>query len=222
MHLIAADKDNPISWRMTAEEVTTYAVADDQGDRVHIKVMAFDYRCKTQHGMAISPKAFAASLDTRAKQKQAIPMLLNHNSNQMLGAFNAWENKGKLTVTGYIDKRFAYAGEAIAGIESGCLCSASIGFLAHSVEYDQRQNADVVTNGYLTEISLVPAGMQQEARVLTACGDIRRALPAGIYLGAGAPPTDDPALSTAQTDANADLLLAALNNLSTSLKGALQ
>jgi HK97 family phage prohead protease len=112
-------------------------------------------------GDVIEPGAFG-------KVSKMLPMFRNHNPDQQLGGWTAFEQDGtKLKVKGQLDLEIAIARDTHSLLKKGFLTGISVGYHPHrdGVEYDAKTGIRHIKKALLVEASIVPIPANQKARI---------------------------------------------------------
>ena len=129
-------------------------------------------------GDIVVPTAFDQWLAIYSQGKTSLPILFNHNSDLVLGAFTELKPDGVgLWVKGQLNLETVEGREKRALLKQGALSGMSIGysFYPGGIKYDAVQEAWMLTNLELWEISLATFPMNTSARV----GDVKNLIVRG-------------------------------------------
>lgn len=111
------------------------------------------------HGDIIEPGAFG-------KISAMLPMFRNHDPNQQIGGWPAFEQDGtKLKVKGQLDLDIAVARDTHSLLKKGFLTGISVGFHPDKMDYDPQTGVRRIKKALLVEASIVPIPANQKARV---------------------------------------------------------
>lgn len=122
---------------------------------------------KDSYGDIVIPGAFAKSLDAWDRKGSMPAMLWQHNMKEPIGVYTKMEEdenglyvEGRLLIDGD-----PLAKRAHAHMKAGSLSGLSIGYICDDMEYSKEQDAYILKQVDLWEVSLVTFPANEEARV---------------------------------------------------------
>jgi len=120
----------------------------------------------------ILPGAFTKVKTTRAGR---LKLALFHDLTRLVGSADFSQDDHGLYLKGKVNLAVSYARDAYELLKDGTLDSMSIGFNTLLAAYEERDGRDVriIKQAELWEASLVPFGMNPEAKVTDVKSDIR-------------------------------------------------
>lgn len=135
------------------------------GDQAMVEGYASSFRTTPdRQGQQIAKGAFTKSLANHEKRGTRPSMLWAHKSSEVIGRWiDLREDAMGLFVRGRLNLAIGRARETAALIEAGDVGALSIGF--YNVKSHMKNDAEVITEAELVEVSIVHLGADDEARI---------------------------------------------------------